>query len=76
VSASSASASHDHHDETDGWYVLEDTDFGFMTRSAVGLEFGNPRGFMFLLEPVSTRTCWMGETYGRFGIMAGGGLRM
>jgi hypothetical protein len=62
--------------ETDGWYIKEDSDLGFMSRGAIGLEIGKPRGFMFLLEPVSTRTYWMEETYGRLGIMAGGGLRM
>jgi len=62
--------------ETDGWYIDEQSKLGFMTRSAVGLEIGKPRGFMFLLEPLGTRTYWMKETYARVGIMAGGGLRM
>jgi hypothetical protein len=60
---------------TDGWYFLQDDDVGFMTRFALGLEFGPPRGPMFLLEPLSTRTYWMGDTYGRIGFMAGFGGR-
>jgi hypothetical protein len=59
----------------DGWYLAQTDDVGFMTRFAIGLEFGPKRGPMFLLEPISTRTYWMGPTYGRIGFMAGFGGR-
>ena len=59
----------------DSWYLAQTDDVGFMTRFAFGLEFGPNRGPMFVLEPLSTRTYWMGDTYGRIGIMAGFGGR-
>jgi len=62
--------------ESTDFYTNEDSDLGFMTRSALGLEIGKPSGFMLLVEPLGTRTYWMGDTYGRVGFMIGGGLRM
>jgi hypothetical protein len=59
----------------DAWYLAQTDDVGFMTRMAIGLEFGPTHGPMFLLEPISTRTYWMGDTYGRIGVMAGFGGR-
>lgn len=58
------------------FYTNEDEDLGFMTRSALGLEIGKPSGFMLLVEPLGTRTYWLSDSYGRVGIMIGGGLRM
>src|SRR5688572_28287068 len=48
---------------------------GLMTRGALGLEIGDPDGFMFVVEPISARSYHIGPTYGRFGIMIGGGAR-
>jgi hypothetical protein len=62
--------------KTDGFLFLEDEHAGLMTRFAVGFEIGPAaRGPMFLLEPVSSRTYFIGSTYTRFGIMLGGGAR-
>ena len=48
---------------------------GLMTRGALGLEIGEPDGFMFVIEPISARSYHIGPTYGRFGMMIGGGAR-
>lgn len=48
---------------------------GLMTRGALGVEIGEPDGFMFVIEPISARSYHIGPTYGRFGVMIGGGAR-
>ena len=62
--------------ENGGLFSDAEQTVGFMTRAALGLEIGEPDGFMFVVEPLSARTYHIGPTYGRFGIMVGGGARV
>jgi hypothetical protein len=61
--------------EGDGLFADADQTAGLMTRAALGVEIGDPDGLMFVIEPVSVRSYHVGSTYGRAGIMIGGGAR-
>lgn len=56
-----------------GWLVEgTDTSVVAMTRTAVGLEIGNPRGFMVAIEPASWSTYFTSERIrARYGLMVG-----
>jgi hypothetical protein len=58
-----------------GLFESHDQTAGLMTRGALGLEIGDPDGLMFVVEPISARSYHIGPTYGRFGVMIGGGAR-
>ncbi len=60
----------------DGWFIdAAEAGSALMTRTALGVEIGNPEGFMVVLEPVSLSSFFASQkTQAKYGLMAGAGF--
>jgi len=62
--------------DTGSWLFSDQSQtVGWMTRSAIGLELGDPRGLFFAVEPFSMDTYHLGADSTRVGAMLGLGSR-